>query len=80
MKTELQRLRDQKEKYEELIQEKDIEIEELNDVIYSLEKPDAIDHTGILDTETLDKKMMFEKLQANWHIISQSDVDAICPL
>ena len=79
MKTELETLRAQKAKYEGIIEEKDIEISELEDRIWELENDQSQDETkGILDTETLEKSMMFDKLSRNWHLITQSDIDAIC--
>lgn len=46
------------------------------------EAKDEIDElrisNGMLDTSTLDKQMMFEKLEENWDRIKMSDIEAIC--
>ena len=78
--TELEILRKQKKGYEDTIEERDQEITALEDKVFELENPEEENDSSALDTSTLDKSMMFEKLHDNWDYIKQSDIDAICRL
>jgi len=84
MKSELQILSGPKDKYEQIIREKDSEIEDLEDKIYNFEYPvsenEDDDNTGNLHISTLDRAMMFDRLKDNWHLVTLSDIDAICKL
>lgn len=80
MRTELEALRVQNKKYREHIDSLNYEIYEYEDTVYRLESEikDLKDSQQSLDTSTLDKQMMYEKLAQNWGRLTMSDIDAIC--
>ena len=81
--TELEKLRRQKEEYEDEIQRLEEEVDRQDDIISDLMdeldelKAEAHEFNGISKT-TLTDEMKLEKLALNWDIITLEDIDAIC--
>lgn len=91
MKSELETLRERNREHNSEIEDlKDQigylenQIDDLNDEIKELEnenlKMECDQTRSSLDTSTLDRLMMFELLEKNWHLLTLSDIEAICKM